>query len=90
MTESEVEARTRASAIRTFSWTIKHPGIKGDAVVLPLKDWDYLIDKGVGLAVARAEVERLRGLVAERDREIERMALRYGMRLVAALEEGDR
>ena len=63
MTESEVEARTRASAIRTFSWTIKHPGIKGDAVVLPLKDWDYLIDKGVGLAVARAEVERLRGVV---------------------------
>ena len=37
-----------------------------------------------------SEVERLRGVVAERDQEIERMALRYGMRQVAALEEGDR
>ncbi len=35
------------------------------------------------------EVERLRGVVAERDREIERMALRYGMRQLAALEEGE-
>ena len=32
-----------------------------------------------------AEVERLRGVVEERDREIERMALRYGMRQQAAL-----
>ena len=36
-----------------------------------------------------SEVERLRGVVAERDREIERMALRYGIRQVAALEEGE-
>ena len=37
----------------------------------------------------RAEVERLRGVVAERDQEIERMALRYGMRQLPALEEGE-
>ena len=36
-----------------------------------------------------AEVERLRGVVAERDQEIERMALRYGMRQLPALEEGE-
>ena len=37
-------------------------------------------------AVALAEAERLRGVVEERDRQIERMALRYGMRQEAALE----
>ena len=36
-----------------------------------------------------SEVERLRGVVAERDQEIERMALRYGMRQLPALEEGE-
>jgi len=63
--EDETEARIHCSAIRTFSWTVKHPGIKGDAVVLPAKDWDYLIDKGVGLAIARAQVERLRVVIGE-------------------------
>ena len=37
----------------------------------------------------RAEVERLRGVVEARDRQIERMALRYGMRQEAALEGRD-
>ena len=37
-------------------------------------------------AVALAEVERLRRAVEERDREIERMALRYGVRQQAALD----
>ena len=36
-----------------------------------------------------AEVERLRGVVEERDRQIERMALRYGLRQEAALEGKD-
>ncbi len=35
------------------------------------------------------EAERLRGVVEERDRQIERMALRYGMRQEAALEGKD-
>ena len=75
---------------RAIGLTIERPPGRrgGNRIITRFRDSMALLPVSLVQELGR-EVERLRGVVAERDREIERMALRYGMRQLAALEEGE-